>query len=225
MNYKLVKLEKKFTKDPEDDEVKDIIEDNCFVVMIGKPGDGKSTLISQMLLNKDLLCKKYDAVLFFTPGDIPNIKRNSDFRDTFDSEWLNSRLDEINGKFEEKNKKGKALIIFDDMITTIERAAKNKEFEDLIFRRRWIKSCLTISYIFTTQYFKLVPKRFRESLTHIVSFNLSPGDLSTLLKEYTWIHGDNHKLNQLKEHFLEKHSFIVIHRNSGNVFLNFDRLL
>lgn len=97
MNYKFVEIPTFGDKSADDNtKPKEIFDGNNFILIAGKPGDGKSTLISLLLRTKDLLANKYHKILFITPGDIPMIEKNeSDWMDTFDFDWLMGRLNQI----------------------------------------------------------------------------------------------------------------------------------
>lgn len=93
MNYKFVDIPNLELKDLKKDEPKEIFSGNNFIFIAGKPGDGKSTMISTLLRTKNLLAGKYHKVLFITPGDIPMISRNQDdWNEVFDMDWLLGKL-------------------------------------------------------------------------------------------------------------------------------------
>ena len=221
MEYKLVKFPTLQKKD-EEDEIKPIFSDDVLVIVAGKPKDGKSTLISRIIRHSDLLGKKYDMVLFIMPGTLPYIDRNPEFwNDTLDFDWLNSHFDTIK---EKKKKDSRILLVFDDMLTTLERCGKVKEFEELVFRRRWIVPNCSISLIFTAQYLSLIPKKYRTCATHFITFALLPSDLDLFLKNYSWAR-DSLKKDLIKSHLRVKHNFLCIHVDDTAVFLNFDNVI
>ena len=225
MDYKLVKFP---TLQKRDDKavIKPIFSDDVLVIVAGKPKDGKSTLISRMIRHNDLLGKKYDMVLCIMPGDLPYIDRDEEFwTDTLDFDWLKSRFDIMQDKCSNRNDKpGRLLIVFDDMITTLERSGKHKEFEEMVFRRRWLIPNCSISMIFTAQYLSLVPKKYRTCATHFITFGLLPSDLELFLKNYSWAK-DSMKKDLIKTHLKTRHNFLCIHVDDTVVFLNFDTII
>ncbi len=64
-------------------------------MIVGKPGCGKSHLIREFLINKDLYNKKFNLVLFITPSRFEDgniILDDKNHRDSVDVDWIHSTL-------------------------------------------------------------------------------------------------------------------------------------
>jgi hypothetical protein len=179
-----------------------------------------------MLQTDSLLGKKFDLVLFVMPGELPGIDRDERFwMDTLDKDWLWGQLTKLSQLAVEANYKAKALLVFDDILTEIERSGNDKDIENLIYRRRWLFPNVEVSMVIAAQYFNLVPRRFRFCYTHIMMFNLPPGEFTAVSKNYTYIKMNDVKYQQMELHLRKKHNFIVIHLDDGLVFLNFFKVI
>ena len=56
-----------------------IFPPSFFLLMIGKPGTGKTTLIEEMLLNDNIFNSKFDHIVVFSPNTFPNLNSDLDF--------------------------------------------------------------------------------------------------------------------------------------------------
>jgi hypothetical protein len=224
MNYKFVELNLGSGKPVEDKDVpKNIFDENMVSLIVGKMGQGKSTLLSEMILNPDLLGKKYSQILFFTPNEIPKIPRNDFFCNNLDLCWLIEKLEKYNQICLEKKVNGKILVIFDDMVSEIFDERNNSEFQKLILNRRHQYPGLTLSYLFTTQYFKLFPKKYRHILNYIIIFSIDASEWDNIMKDYLFNKKDKDAISlRVQSHFKKSdHNFICLNLYKHLLFYNF----
>lgn len=72
------------------------------MLIVGKPGSGKTHLISELLTNPDFYYKKFDHVLLITPSGLPGFSKESKYYNAgVDLVWLHDHISNI-----AKNKPG-----------------------------------------------------------------------------------------------------------------------
>jgi ABC-type dipeptide/oligopeptide/nickel transport system ATPase component len=106
-----------------------ILQSNFVTLIVGKPGSGKSFILREFILNKQLYNKKFALVLFITPSMFEDKEITLDERNTrknVDTEWILSTLDKYKSFNEEKDGEKispvrNILIIFDDVIAGLKK--------------------------------------------------------------------------------------------------------
>lgn len=65
-------------------------------LILGKPGSGKTSLLSQLLTRQEFYANKFDRILYITPSDIPGIIHNDEVNTcrTLDTKWIYQKLKE-----------------------------------------------------------------------------------------------------------------------------------
>jgi len=59
------------------------------MLIIGKPGSGKTHLIYELVSNSDFYYKKFDYILIITPSGIPGFNKESMYyKDNIDIVWI-----------------------------------------------------------------------------------------------------------------------------------------
>lgn len=190
----------------------DIMDADFIGLIVGRQGYGKSTLISKLLTTEKLLKRKFNFILWNTPSKIPGFKRDEEFwNDKIDLLWLKDRLERISNTCEEKNKEAHVLWVIDDSIAQIFGGKSSADFLDLIIRRRHIFPRVNISIIFTAQYYKLFPKKYRSMLNYIWIYELMGDDVNDIFKEIFGNLKSNGKSTVIQSHWQSnKHNFIFI---------------
>lgn len=211
----------------------DIIQASFVKLIIGKPGCGKSHLIREFILNKELYNKKFSLILFITPSkfeDSEIILDETNHRNYLDVEWIYETLFKyktyIEGKstdFVDRN----ILIIMDDIIAQIKKAEKDDKFLSLFYNRRHILGDkFLISTIITTQKYSLCPAKIRSVLTAVIAFPLMSMDWKRLEEECIYDSFDRKWTNKfLKDIKEEKFSFIYIRLDNSRIFYKFEKCL
>ena len=98
-----------------------IFPDNFCCCIIGKPGSGKTTLLRQIMLDPNLLNKKYEYVFICSPSleEFPFIMNEGAVTSEFSINWIKNRLNEIEEKYHVN-----VLFIIDDFIAHIYKNQK-----------------------------------------------------------------------------------------------------
>lgn len=227
----------------------EIFPSHFLTVICGKPGSGKTTLLKFILMNSNLLFKKYDYVFILSPSwreytclFLPE----KNFTDKLDFDWIANKLTELDKTIEYTN----VLFIFDDLISELYKNSKSKEIMDFIFNRRHILKNGMISIIITSQKYKIIPPIIRSNITVFIFFKLNnidvkhvkeelifnPDDFASVLKlvfspsSNNGLNNGNNKLNEDSE--INKMStkddtttFLVYRIDNDVYFKNFNKIL
>ena len=135
----------------------DILQSSFIYLLVGRPGSGKSHLISELVTNPDLYKGCFHRVLFVTPSRLGEIALDDEIRShVFDIGWLHNKFNEIARDFQDRDvkKSGKAnvLVVLDDCIGDVSKLVQGKNTEVLkwLFNRRHFIPNVCVSYIITT---------------------------------------------------------------------------
>lgn len=228
-----------------------VLPESFICGIMGKPGSGKSSLISLLLKENRAWKGSFIAALFLAPAEIPGIKFDKAYyHKTLDFNWLESRLKQINqdviNKLAKQNsfmndkfninqklneslsgpdKPNKVLIVFDDLISQIKQAERIPFLRELFFNRRKLFSHICISIIVTTQKYVLIPPQLRSNLDIIICFNTAPSDLEKIFKEHVYDDTKHHS-DLISAHFRQSpFNFVYLNTRTGRIFLNFEKML
>tara|TARA_R100001086_G_scaffold243116_1_gene171611 strand:+ start:10618 stop:11388 length:771 start_codon:yes stop_codon:yes gene_type:complete len=203
---------------------------NFFMLICGRPGSGKTTLILNLIAKRGKMYnKKFDKVFVFSPS-LMTLKNNP-FEDLpeeqtateLTEELLESSLELIRDTGE------KCLFILDDVVNDIKRTSsiQNTLSRMLMNRRHLAGAGGSCSFIITTQVYNKIPAPIRKTASHIIIFHTkNKTELNTIFDELIIIpQKDFYEI--LKYCFDKKNNFLFIDTNKGynNMFhKNFNRL-
>lgn len=207
--------EKTFNEGLKDLKYPEIFPSSFFMLIIGKPGSGKSTIIEEMLLNNAFLNEKFDYVLIFSPYEFNNIKceKNDNYFSDFDLSQIYKAIEKINN---ESKSYANMLIIFDDFISEIRKEAMNPKFTRLFYNRRHLLKNGCISFIMTSQKFVVTPPQIRPCINILILFQLNTSEYNCLKKDVcSWI--DMKFICNLLKNLYD---FVFINVANGNLYLN-----
>ena len=210
-----------------------ILQGSFVKLIIGKPGCGKSHLIREFILNKNLYFKKFSLVLFITPSKFEDpqiVLDDKNHRHNLDVDWLYKTLYDFKSFAEEKSpdvKDRNILIIFDDVVSELKKSEKDPKLMSLFYNRRHILgSGFVISHIITTQKYVLCPPKIRSVITAVLAFPLMSMYWRRLENECIYDSYDRKWTNKfLKDMKDEKFSFIYIRLDNSKIFYKFEKCL
>ena len=195
----------------------DLQEHFCLLI-VGKPGSGKSHLIEEFILNPNLYYKKFNKIFFVGASGFQRIslKENNSIG-VFDPAWMLERIQE---NPQAKN----ILFVLDDVIGEIKAKQNDPLMMKLIFNRRHIIGDCTVSYIITSQKYIVCPPRLRSCISSIIFFKVQKSDLKKIVEEC--VYQELSKINyiQLLKHLLD-HNFCYIRMDNSKIYLNFKHFL
>ena len=186
---------------------------NFFLLVNGRPGSGKTSLILNLVAKRGKLYnKKFDKVYVFSPSLITMAK--NPFEDLPDNQ-LHTELTEENltTALEEISNSGeKILFIIDDCVNDMKKSAALQTLlsKMLMNRRHLAGSGGSTSFIITTQVYNKVPAPIRKTASHIIIYHTkNKKELETIYDELIIIPlKDFYQI--LKYCFDKKHNFVYI---------------
>ena len=186
---------------------------NFFLLVNGRPGSGKTSLILNLVAKRGKLYnKKFDRVYVFSPSLITMAK--NPFEDLPDNQ-LHTELTEENltTALEEISDSGeKILFIIDDCVNDMKKSASLQTLlsKMLMNRRHLAGSGGSTSFIITTQVYNKVPAPIRKTASHIIIYHTkNKKELETIYDELIIIPlKDFYQI--LKYCFDKKHNFVYI---------------
>ena len=186
---------------------------NFFLMINGRPGSGKTSLILNLVAKRGKLYnKKFDRVFVFSPSLLTMDK--NPFEDLPDNQ-LHMELTEENltTALEDIAESGeKILFILDDVVNDMKKSASVQTLlsKMLMNRRHLAGAGGSTSFIITTQVYNKVPAPIRKTASHIIIYHTkNKKELDTIYDELIIIpQKDFYQI--LKYCFDKKHNFVYI---------------
>jgi hypothetical protein len=200
-------------------------------LVIGKPGQGKSTFIQSLFSNsKSGLRGKYTKIFLFCPPrsreSMVNGPLNQLDDDRIYDELNYDNLFEVMEMCKEDNDndsgiKYRFMLIFDDMGAYLKNKATLKLFNELMMNRRHLR----ISLLFLVQTFYSVNKDMRRLFENYFIFKVNMRPLCEIFDEV--LEEQDKKLikNISKVVYDEPHVFLYMNSDSGRLFRCFDEII
>jgi hypothetical protein len=199
-------------------------------LIIGKPGQGKTTFVQSLFSNKNGLRGKYSKIYLFCPPRSRDSMLDGPLNQ-LDEERIYDELDYDNleevmeiCKMENDNKvktKLKFCLIFDDMGAYLKNKSTLKLFNELMMNRRHMR----ISVIFLVQTFYSVSREMRRLFSNFFIFKVNKRALTEIFDEI--LEEQNKELiNDIaKIVYDEPHTFLYINSDNGRMFKNWDEII
>ena len=192
---------------------------NFFILLVGKPGSGKTTLWLNLINKKDkhTLYKKYDRVFIFS-NSIQTISETI----LLPKEQILLGIDELDNVLESiKSKEDeKVLLILDDLMSDIKDTSTMMK---IIANRRHIGGGLSI--IITTQVFNRIPLAIRKMASDLVFFSTTnKKEIDSIFSDYSSL--PKAEFLNLITHIFRKgnHEFLWLKVESETYFHNYNQI-
>tara|TARA_R110002049_G_scaffold88049_1_gene222654 strand:- start:435 stop:1199 length:765 start_codon:yes stop_codon:yes gene_type:complete len=195
---------------------------NWFMMICGKPGSGKSSLILNLCCKRGKIYnKKYDRIYLFSPS-LSTMKGNP-FEDLpEDQKYDELDLDVIENILEEIADSGdKILFILDDVVNDLQKNMKLQRVmcKVLMNRRHLCGEGGSVSVILTSQVWNKCPAPIRKTASHVFIYHTkNKKELECIFDEMILIPKKDY-YDLLKYTFQKKHDFLYIDVNK-----NFDKM-
>ena len=195
---------------------------NFFMLINGRPGSGKTSLILNLIAKRGKLYnKKFDRVFVYSPSLLT--MKNNPFEDLPENqlhteltpENLQTALDDIAESGE------KILFILDDVVNDMRKSSEIQNIlsKMLMNRRHLAGAGGSTSFIITTQVYNKVPAPIRKTASHIVIYHTkNKKELDTIYDELIIIPQKDF-YDILRYCFDKKHNFVYI-----NVDKSYDKM-
>jgi len=215
-------IDEKLTKYP---MVEDLFSRTSFNVILGKMGQGKTSLITNFV--KTIFKRVFEHIIVFIPaGSRKSIENDiygkhipsADLYDTLTEE----NLDEVIDKLEESAENGEnTLLIIDDFQAALKDPDVLVRLQKIVTRMRHMR----VSIFILQQNFQKMAKFLRELVTNVITFNVGKSQLNKLFDETVQLDKDKYQaLVDLA--FKDKNDWIAINVNgSRNIYKGFDRIV
>ena len=200
------------------------------LVIVGKPGSGKSSLAVSLITGKKkgemVYRKKFNHILIMCPqGSLNSLKKDPfesiDFEDIYHSFDLTNLYD-IYSKIESwADEDENTLIYIDDLASELKTGGKELEtlYKKIAYNRRHLRT----SIINCVQRFNSIPKGIRQMTTDLIFFKCSKNENIIMYDELLDIPKDKYlKLCQFC--FRNKHDTITVNLNENKYYRNFNEI-
>jgi hypothetical protein len=199
-------------------------------LIIGKPGQGKTTFVQSLFSSRKGLRGKYSKIYLFCPprsrdSMLDGALNQLDEERLYD-ELNYDNLDEVIEMCKADNDnecktKLKFMLIFDDMGAYLKNKDTLKLFNELMMNRRHMR----ISVIFLVQTFYSVSREMRRLFTNFFIFKVNKRALTEIFDEI--LEEQNKELiNDVAKLVYDKpHSFLYINSDNGRLFKNWDEIV
>jgi thymidine kinase len=203
----------------------DLFSRTSFNVILGKMGQGKTSLITNFV--KTIFKKCFEHIIIFIPASSRRSIENdiygkhlpnADLYDTLTEE----NLDEVIEKIEENaENEENTLLIIDDFQSALKDPDVLARLQKIVTRMRHMRTTIFI----LQQNFQKMAKFLRELVTNVITFNVGKSQLDKLFEETVQI--NKNKFQALIDlAFVEKNDWIAINVNGNrNVYRMFDRVI
>lgn len=203
----------------------DLFSRTSFNVILGKMGQGKTSLITNLV--KSVFKKCFEHIIIFIPaGSRRSIEndiygKNLPSADLYDT-LTEENLDEVIEKIEEASEEGEnTLLIIDDFQAALKDPDVLVRLQKIVTRMRHMRTTIFI----LQQNFQKMAKFLRELVTNVITFNTGKSQLTKLFEETVQI--DKDKFQALTDiAFRDKNDWIAINVNGArNIYRGFDRIV
>jgi len=205
--------------------VEDLFSRTSFNIICGKPGAGKTSIITNFV--KTIFKKAFEHILVFMPeGSRRSIENDiygkqlppGDLYDALTADNLEDVIEKLNESSEDGEN---TLLLIDDFQSALKDPDIQKRLQTIVTRMRHLRCTIFI----LQQNFQKLPKFLRELVTNVITFNIGKSQLNKLFEETVQL--DKEKFQNLIDlAFKEKNDYIIINVNGNrNIYKGFDRIV
>ena len=190
---------------------------NFFMLIAGKPGSGKTSLILNLIAKQNKnYNKRFDRIYIYSPS-LTTIK-NSPFDDIPEDQIYDELSVEtlVQAQQSIKDTGEKILFILDDVVNDMKLKGVQVELTKMLMNRRHLAgSGGSSAFILTTQVYNKIPAPIRKTATQVVIYSTKNiSELNTIFQELILIPRD-HFFAILRYCFDKKHNFMYIDVNKS----------
>ena len=198
---------------------------NNFTVIVGKMGQGKTSLLTNLV--KNVFNKCFENIYLIMPENSRSSIENDIFTKHLPSEQLfdtltEEGLTEIYERLQESSKeKENSMLIIDDFQAQLKEPAIVKVLQKIITKMRHLRCTIFL----LQQNFQALQKPLRELVSNLVIFNVGKSQLSKIFEEIVQMEKEKYeKLIQVS--FVEPHDWILINfHRSKKIYRMFDEIV
>jgi len=193
--------------------------------IIGKPGQGKSSLVYSFFKSKNMLKKCFDTIFYIAPANSMGSMNDNIFsklpEDQIYNELTGEVLDEIIERAKNREDGDKIAIIIDDMASQLKNGDVQKALKQIAMNKRHMG---IYSTFILSQTWKSVPFEIRRLYDNIIVFKVSPDEVESIFTETLPQYKDySHDIQKII--YDKPHEYLVISMESGRLFKKFDEII
>jgi hypothetical protein len=193
--------------------------------ILGKPRQGKSSLVYSWFKSKNMLKKCFDTIFYIAPANSMLSMSDNIFaklpEDQIYNELNGEVLDEIIERAKAREDGDKIAIIIDDMASQLKNGDVQKALKQIAMNKRHLGIYATF---ILSQTWKSVPFEVRRLYDNIVVFKVSPDEMESMFVETLPQYKDYSQAIQ-KLVYNKPHEYLVINTGSGRLFKKFDEII
>jgi thymidine kinase len=212
-------IHKKLTEFP---MINDSWSTNNFTVIVGKMGQGKTSLLTNLV--KNVFNKCFENIYLFMPENSRTSIENDIFTkhlpvdqlyDTLTQEGLTDVYEKLQDNSKEKEN---SLLLIDDFQAQLKEKDILKVLQKIITKMRHLRCTIFL----LQQNFQALHKPLRELVSNLILFNVGKSQLSKIFIEIVQM--DKEKFEKLIQvAFIDPHDWILINfHRSKNIYRMFD---
>ena len=198
---------------------------NNFTVFVGKMGQGKTSLLTNLV--KNVFNKCFENIYLIMPENSRSSIENDIFTKHLPADQLydtltEEGLTEIYERLQESSKeKENSLLVVDDFQAQLKEPAIVKVLQKIITKMRHLRCTIFL----LQQNFQALQKPLRELVSNLVIFNVGKSQLSKIFEEIVQMEKEKYeKLIQVS--FIEPHDWILINfHRSKKIYRMFDEIV
>ena len=198
---------------------------NNFTVIVGKMGQGKTSLLTNLV--KNVFNKCFENIYLIMPENSRSSIENDIFTKHLPAEQLydtltEEGLTEIYERLQESSKeKENSMLIIDDFQAQLKEPAIVKVLQKIITKMRHLRCTIFL----LQQNFQALQKPLRELVSNLLIFNAGKSQLSKIFEEIVQMEKEKYeKLIQVS--FVEPHDWILINfYRSKKIYRMFDEIV
>lgn len=201
-------------------ELTSFLNKHSTVLMIGKPGMGKTSLLYSFLKSKEIFKNTFDKIFLMQPTQSRASMKDDLFDKIPDDQKYNEltieNLDDIEDNLSEHNN----VLLIDDLTASLKNKDIKKKLKELVYNRRHKH----LSIIFLVQSYLSIEKDIRKLFSNLFIFKCSKNEMATIWDELMEYDKD-YILPIMKTVYDRPYSFLFINTDSQRLFKNWDEII
>jgi DNA replication protein DnaC len=202
----------------------DLWSNTSFNVILGKMGQGKTSLVTNLI--KTVFKRCFHHIIVFIPTTSRESIENDIYgkqlpiEDLYD-DLTEETLAEVMDKLEENSSNGEfTLLLIDDFQAALKNPNIINILQKIVTRMRHLRTSIFI----LQQNFQKLSKFLRELVTNVITFNVGKSQLDKLFDEIVQLDKNKYQ-NLIDLAFQNKNDWIAINVNgSRNIYRMFDKI-
>ena len=198
---------------------------HSFIVLVGAARSGKSSLLINMMTNKNIYYRVFDKVIVCMPIHSIQSMKDNIFEDLpseqvfheLDEESLNNIINQISASSDEDEN---TIIIIDDLTSSLKLKIVQRLLNNIINNRRHYKTSILLS----VQFLNSIPLQVRKQINFIIAFKFKNNkELKNVAEEFTKY--DYNEFLEIADYVFDKpHEWMCIDRDNNRIFKKFNEI-